>query len=224
MKRIKGVVVLIFCFMFSGCFAAAALPLLTAVSAVGWGVSGFGLYKVVQTTTGGEAQVRFDKEVFKDKVALSAIKGKTIAIYPTTGRETVRLAEVLLENGRFKIITPHAVEKALAPDRVIMDFDILTNQEKMNYMCEVCNKVKADGVLLVASARDAKVDVNALSFDRAESSLDFEVMLFSLKLKREIWRQKGQFVLKLGSRRPDSNEINNIFITAIAERFMEDVG
>ena len=185
-ERIGKLFVLMLCLVFSGCFAAAALPLYTAVSAVGMGVSGFGLYKSVQMTTGGEAEVRFDKEALKDKIALGAMKGKTIAVYPTTGRETVRLAEVLSENGRFKIISPYAVEKALAPEQVIMDFGALTKQEKMNYICKVCSKVKADGILLVDFAHDARADVKAWSFDRAESSLDFEVTLFSLELKKEM--------------------------------------
>ncbi|MFH1461036.1 MAG: hypothetical protein ABIF84_01280, partial [Patescibacteria group bacterium] len=71
---------------------------------------------------------------------------------------------------------------------------------------------------------DAKADIKAWSFDRAESSLDFEVTLFSFELEKEIWRQKGQCVLKLGGKQPDSDEANNIFVTALAEKLMEDVG
>ena len=219
-KRDRGFVLIIFfVFVIQGCAAPLVMPAYTALSAASIGVSGFGVYKATQLTTGGEAEVRFAKKDLssQDKDALASIK--SIIVYPG-GQEKVRLAELLSESD-YKIITPHAVTKTLSKKEIPVDFSQLTKKEKISYACQLCKIFKADG-MFVFSCGGTETDTKMWSFGRPEVSTKFQLQLFSHKYKKVIWDQKGKLVVKGGSKFPSYKETEGLLISALAKKFFED--
>ncbi len=209
-------------FGFQGCASmsiGALSALYTATSAAAIGITAFEAYKVVQLSTGGEAEVRIpDENSVKNKDALYSLD--SIAFYPTGGSEMVQLAAELSKRSSFHVITPAAVEKKLVEKQALSNIGGMTDKEQIDYLSEVCQIVEADAIFMLFIS-NAKGDTKIWSFDRPEMSFDFNLRLFP-RDKEVIWDQKGKFVYKIGSKIPPDEEIKEIIVSALIERFIQD--
>lgn len=208
------------CFPITGCVAA-----LGAMSLASFGVAGFGVYKIVQLETGGEAEIRFAKSELsdEDKEVLSSLKN--LAIYPVPQREqeAAILADALSKSGQYEIIPPFSVKKTFSKTGWPPNFKGMTKQEQIKYAGQLCNTLKADG-LFVLTHGSVKVDARYFSFKKSEMASSFQIDLFSVRHDRVIWTQKGEMAVSIGSTLPAQEEIDKILATAIAGKFLEDAG
>lgn len=224
-RRIKNqsltLVALCFLLTVQGCVAALpiAYPIYVAAS---YAMGGFVAYKTVQMTTGGEAEVRFkdSKLSAKNQEALSSLK--RLAIYPGSQKD-VRLAEALGKSGKFDIITPYSVQKALPDTIKFTGIKQMTEQEKRLHALKLCNALNADGIF-VYSESGHSYDTSYWSLKRSEAIVKFQANVFSVEHDGIIWTQEGEIVLKTGSNVPPQDEVDQIVVSAIAEKFLSDAG
>lgn len=228
-KKIKnqclGLVLLCLLIIIQGCIAAAPLayyPLATATAAGYAALTGFGIYKVVQLSTGGEFEVRFkDSELsFEQQEALSSFK--RLAVYPGS-QVSVNLAEALEKSGNYDIIAPYSVQKALPGATKFANTEQMTERERNRHCSKLCRALKADAIF-VYSEGGTGYEHNFWSLNQSELTANFEVNLFSSKYKRIIWTQEGQAVLKQGGKFPPQDEMEQIVASAIAEKFLSAAG
>ena len=210
MNQCLGLVLLCLLIIIQGCI----VPMLA--------ITGFGAYKLVQLSTGGEFEVRFkDSELsLEQEKALSSFK--RLAVYPGN-QVSVKLAEALEKSGNYDIITPYSVQKALPDSAKFADTRQMTEQERNRHCSKLCYILKADAIF-VYSEGGISSDQNLWSLKKPELTAKFEVNLFSPKYKRIIWIQEGEGVLKAGGKFPPKDEMEQILASAIAEKFLNDAG
>lgn len=205
----------------SGCMAA--LPLLSAVS---YAAAGFDLYKGVQLTSGGSAEMRFKepkdspKISEEDKKFLSSINRP--AVYPGT-TDQVALAEALAKNKDYDVIGPYSVRKVMLESDKFLKLEEMTEDERVGYAVRLCNTLKADGLLVLLTSEGA-TKMHNWSLDRPEVAVDFTVELISSSRKKVAWSRKGELVLKFGSNKPAEKEVADFMASAIISKFLEDIG
>lgn len=219
-KQALPLTALSFLLTVQGC--VAALPLAYSLAAASYAMGGFAVYKSVQMTTGGEAEVRFKKAKLsaEDQKALSSIK--RLAIYPGS-QKNVKLAEALGKSGKFDIITPYSVQKALPDTATVADIKQMTEQEKRSYALKLCNDLNADGIFIYSEGGHS-YDTSYWSLKRSEAIVKFQASVFSVEHDGIIWTQEGEIVLKTGSNMPPQDEVDQIAVSAIAEKFLSDAG
>jgi hypothetical protein len=198
----------------------AAAPVLTGAAAVS---TGFVAYKTIQTSTGGSIGINFkDAELsIEDQKALASLK--RLAIYPGDPIN-VELAEILSKSDRCDIVAPYSVKKALPETVKFGDFKQMIKREQIQHALKVCQAVKADG-LLIYSVTGRGTDMKIWSLKRAEATVNFKLEVFSQEHRNTIWNQEGEIVCKIGGGKvPPQDEVNKIVASAVAEKFLSDVG
>jgi len=198
-----------------GCFAPALIPILSATSMA---LSGLQLYKGVQLTTGGSAEVRFKETKISEEDRSAVTTIKSIAVYPGS-KENIALASELEEKSEFKIISPNSVRKAQKKG-AFEDFGYLTEAEKTINAWNVCTAVGADSVLIMTFGGGGS-SANLYSAKRTEVSAKIEIEFFSIKHKRKLWHQEGELVLKIGANSPAEDEVGELVASSVADKFME---
>ena len=183
--------------VFSGC--AAVLP------AASMATSGFSVFKGVQGTTGGGFEVKFEETSPQDRKALSALE--SIAIYP--GSKSVRLAETLSK--AYKIITPALILQTFG----YVDFNGLTEREKVQQAGKICKTLKANGLLLY-SEKMGVTESNVWTLKRGTYIMKFTVEVF---MPGQTVKRQGEIVFQVGAKHPPQEEIDQMVVSAIAERF-----
>jgi len=186
--------------VFSGC--AAVSPVVSMAT------SGFDVIKGVQGTTGGSFAVEFEETSLQDRKILSTID--SLAIYPTSGRTGVELAGVL--GKAYKIITPAAVLQTIG----YVDFKTLTSRERVQKAGEICHIFKTKGLLLY-SEQAGVTESNTWSLKRGTYTVPFTVEVF-VPNQDQVIRRHGKVILQIGAKQPLQEEIDQMIVSAIAER------
>lgn len=214
--KLLSIILFVFSFFLQGCFAPALLP---AISAASMAMGGFQMYKGVQLTTGGTAEIRFadNKVSEEDRKALAEIK--SIGIYPGT-QDNIMLADAMAEKKRFKIVTPYTIEQALNKKGKYVHFESLAEFEKVEKACQVCKVIGADSILLLR-ASEGGTTANIYSLKRAEAKAEITAVLYSAVHKRKVWSQDGELVLKVGANSPAEKEVGQLIASAVTDKFME---
>lgn len=204
-----------------GCMSmsvGALSALYTASSAAAIGFGALSTYKIVQLSTGGEVEIRLsEEEAIQNKDIFHSIE--SIAIYPGGG-ETVRIAEEL-SKASFEVITPAKVQGVLESKGDSLNLSLMTKQEQINCLAELCETLGADSIFILFISSDAESDMKLWSFDRAEVKNTFSARVFS-KEREIVWDQEGELVYKGGSKMPAYEEVEDVFVAAVVERFMDD--
>lgn len=207
----------------SGCMAPALLPLLNVAS---FAAGGFDIYKGVQLTTGGSAEMRFKEPKGAPKISegdkkfLSSINRP--AVYPGT-TDQVALAEALAKNKEYDVIGPYSVRKAMSESDKFLKLEEMTEEERAAYAVRLCNTLKADGLLVLLTSEGA-TKMHNWSLDRPEIAVDFKIELISPSRKKIVWSRDGELVLKFGSNKPAEKEVADFMASAIISKFLEDIG
>lgn len=219
----QALLLIAICFIVTVQGCIAALPLAYPIyAAASYAMGSFVAYKYIQTTTGGEVEIRFkdSKSSVENQEALSSLE--RLAIYPGS-RKDVKLAEALAKNGQYDIITPYSVQKALPDTATVADIKQMTAQEKRSYALNLCNALNADGIFIYSEGGHS-YDGSYWSLKRSESIVKFQASVFSVEYDGIIWTQEGEIALKTGSSMPPRDEVDQIAVSAIAEKFLSDTG
>jgi len=207
----------------SGCMAPALLPLLSVAS---FASAGFDIYKGVQLTTGGSAEMRFKEPKDAPKISEEdkrfLVSVKRTAIYPGT-TDQVALAEALAKNKEYDVIGPYSVRKVMSESDRYLDLKEMTDEERIRYASRLCNDLKADGLFTLTTSEGA-IKSHAWSLNRGEVAVDFRVELISPSRKKIVWSRTGELILKVGSDKPAEKEVADFMASAVVDKFLEDIG
>jgi uncharacterized protein YgiM (DUF1202 family) len=207
----------------SSCMAPALMPLLSVAS---FASAGFDIYKGVQLTTGGSAEMRFKEAKDSPKISEEdkrfLVSVKRTAIYPGT-TDQVALAEALAKNKDYDVIGPYSVRKVMSESDRYLDLKEMTNEERIQYASRLCNALKADGLFALTTSEGA-VKSHAWSMERGEVAVDFRVELISASRKKIVWYQTGELILKVGANKPAEKEVADFMALAVVDKFLEDIG
>lgn len=203
--------------LFQGCLAAA--PLLIGAY---YATTAFSIYKGVQLTTGGSAEMRFPKDdqavsQGSDKELKSI---KRMAILPGNRMSTL-LAQDLEKIG-LEVATPYQIEKKFK-EAGHLTASSMTDTEKFREMKVIAEEFKADAVLEFIESMGGS-DWNVWSLNRAESKTDFTIRIISPKGGNPIYNLQGQFVLKCGASSPSQKEVDDVFLKAVVEKMSPPLG
>lgn len=218
-RRALPVVILAGSIGLSGCLAAA-VPVMMAVSAAGVAASGFGLFKTVQTTTGGAVRIGFGSADEKDVPPPDPLPaGRKVAIWPGDEKE-VKLAERLSGTGRFDVTSPSAVARTLASRDIPVDFRQLTASEQADGFQQVCRAHQVD-LVLAAKDEGTSTSSNFFSFNRANITQTFSLSAYDCRSGQVGWRDRMAVVMEMGGQTPAAGEVATIAGEAWAERLLD---
>lgn len=204
------------CGLLSGCIAGAAMAPLV----IGGAASGFGIYKTVQLSTGGEAEVELSERT-PDPDDLKTIQSaRSIAVWPVLGGEG-NISENLSQLTGLDVISPSKVRRWVDDNGLEREANILTSSEMGEYGTALGQHLGADLVLFVEHGKLQGVDQNFWSFDRASIEYDFTMHLNSTLKKRLLWSEPGRLVIEVGGSLPGEDETNGVAQKVIAERVAE---
>jgi hypothetical protein len=205
--------------MLQGC-VAAALPLLAAASFASVAIGGFSIFKSVQMTTGGSANIQFSDVVLsaEDKQHLAAFTSPTV--WPENEGEAY-LASRLESSASFSsVITPSTAARALEDLDIDRNTNLLTEAERRKIFGEVCDHVGADAMIAVRDL-GSETTANAWSFKRASQTFRGLVTVYSRKADRVILTTEVVLQVDLGSDFPNEQELMKVTGEAIAEKLIE---
>ena len=210
LKRIGRVAAICFAAtQLSGC-VAAALPLMAIA---GPAISGFVLYKSVQTVSGGSVDVSFSS---RTPAPLSSVP--RIAVWP--GDEgNVRLAELLSSGGK-TITSPSAVSTHISSEGLATNLQLMTETERTTAFAAVCRRAQVD-LVLASLTGGVEANANFFSFDRANQTYRASLLAYSCAQRTLIWRDEISVVVGGGGRMPSSSEISQVTAQAWSERILE---
>lgn len=215
-KRFLQALLICHVFVFQGCLAAAPL-----IIGAYYASTAFSIYKGVQLTTGGSAEIRFPKDAqpisSESDQELKSIK--RMAILPGNRISTLLTQE--LEKKGLEVTTPYQIEKKFK-DAVHLTASSMTDTEKFREMKMIADEFETDAVLEFIESEGGSA-WNAWSLDRAESKTDFTIRIVS-KEGKPIYNLQGQFVLKCGASTPSQQEVDNVFLKAVTEKISSSLG
>lgn len=218
-RREKLVFPILMAVILQGCIAAVPL----VIGAL-YAFNAFSVYKVVQFSSGGTAEVRFPKEnptiSMEDKEELSSLK--KLAILPGH-RVSTLLAQELSKNKQPEIVTPFQIEKTVGKNSGMVFTPSMTETERAEKIKEIMETMD------IASALDYRElsgssDVRFFSFQSAEMKTTFTVRIISRRTDRVILNLQGEFVMKNPHTPPPQEEIDRVFVSAVMEKLTEVAG
>lgn len=206
-----------------GCIAA--LPF---IAAAGLALEAFTVYKVVQLTTGGSAEVRFANNPIDPGNKKTLLDIKRLAIWPTyeggTDQSAIELTEKLQESGYFDVVSPHTVIETLKNLEVTSSEGNMTQSEKFALFKKVGDTLNTDAVVCPSSFESGGFDTNYWSLKRSEQTRDFSITIYSNVYDRTLWKEDGQLAIKGTSSIPGEQEIRSIFVSSVTEKFLTVTG
>ena len=216
-RRILPTLLVCFVPVLQGCLAAAPF-----VIGAYYATTAFSVYKGVQLTTGGSAEIRFPKDVQAvspgSDQELKSIKH--IAVLPGNRMSTLLAQE--LEKKGLEVTTPYQIEKKFK-ESGNLTASSMTDTEKFREMKIIAKEFKADAILEFIESQGG-TDWNVWSLNRAESRMDFTIRIVSSKGGKSIYNLQGQFVLKCGASAPSQKEIDNVFLEVVVEKMSPSLG
>lgn len=211
--------------LLQGCVAFAAAPLLTAALIGTYAVGGFMVYKSVQLTTGGSAEVRFKEAQVSPENRDTMAGIIRLAVLPGTTRNVRITEELMRRTTSYEIVTPAQVLRTIqADDKMALLGSAesqLTEDEIVKHLSDLSEKLRVDAVLIYREASGAGVDASIWSFKRGEITTNFAVSIFSPKTGRFIWDQPGQVAMQLGTTQPPQEEIDKLVAGSVVDRLLE---
>ena len=215
----NGAVLLGLSTFLSGC-VALAVPLMAVTSVGAMGLTGFGMFKVVQTAGGGKVAVGFgskDSKTIPPPQPLPLVR--SIAIWPNTDRE-VFLAERLIASQRFKVTTPSAAARSLTSLTVDVDLKSKTVAEQSQDFDKLSRAVGAD---LVLAAKDIGMSVKGGFFQmkRGGFTTTSDLIGYSCRGRSVVWRDTMAVTQQTGSTIASDGEVAKIAGDAWAERILQ---
>jgi len=199
--------------LLNGCVAAAPL-----VAGAGMLVSGWSIFKSVQLSTGGSAEIRFAKDKVGADVKKRLAVVRKIGVWPSMP-EAALLADKLQKSTAFAVITPHQIQKTLGATGDDLSGANMTQAEQVAALKEVADKTGAE-VFVIAAPSGFSSDMNMFSLDRPESVSHYTIRIYSKADNRYIWEDELQLVVKTGSKIPPTAEMQQIAVEAVAERLL----
>lgn len=203
-----------------GC-VAAAVPILMAATVAGYAVTGFALFKTVQTSTGGAVRIGFGSAEGADAPppAMPLPAAGSIAVWPGDEKE-VEFADRLSATGRFQITSPSAVARTLSARDIPTNMNHLTIAERAEAYETVC---RAHGVDLVFIAKDegTSSESNIFSLRRANLTQTYDLEAYDCRTGSIAWSDRMAVVYEVGGSTPPAGEIAAIAGQAWAERVLE---
>lgn len=206
-------------FMFTlslqGC-VVAAVPLIAASMAV----SGFAIFKTVQTVTGGTVSIGFSETEIssEDKLALSEIMNPTI--WPDNEME-VYMANAMELSGEFStIVTPSTITRILVDSEISQTINLMTDTERLQIFRRVCEEASADGIVAFKDL-GAETRSNVFSIRRANTIQRAEMIIYSYELDRIIFTTELELITELSGDIQNNQEILQIAGEAAAEKIIQ---
>jgi len=205
-------------FSLSGCIAAA-IPLAIAAEAAVVGVTGFGIYKTVQTASGSSFQVAFPGKDGKATMPPPLPVVRRVAVWPGDEGD-VRFAEHLAKSGRFDVTPPSTVSVMLTNAKIASSLKLLTEQEQTKAFQSVCKETNAE---LIFASRDLgqTADANVFSLSRSNVTARADLLGFSCAKNAVVWRDQIALIMEVGGSQPSSAEMNEAAAEAWADRVLQ---
>lgn len=201
-------------FLLGGC-VAAAIPMLVASGAA----SGYGVFKAVQTSTGGSIEVAIDDKKLTNEQKAQLANIKSIAVWPDKDGGSVTFAEALSEGGRFVVISPAHVSSALKKLALSDDLQLMTTTEAKDVFLKVCQETNADS-LISDRATGGDTNTNMWSFKRANITRDFLVSIYEKTSNSYIAEIPVSVKVLVGGKMPSNEEISKLANTEVAKKII----
>lgn len=202
--------------LLSGCVAAAA-PLIPLFTAATVGLTGFTVYKTVQSTNGGSIGIAFPSVDGKESPPSPIPKGRRAAIWPGDPVE-VYFAEKLEASGSFDVTPPSRVSLVLKDAKITSDIEQLTKAERVAAFKAVC---RASNVNLVFARQKlgSSFDAGFFKLSRSNTTNKNNLMGFSCAQGSVVWREQMAIIVEdLGPKSPAADEVNKAAGEGWAER------
>lgn len=193
-----------------------------AASVGGTALAGFGMYKSVQMETGGTVRIAFGSSDSKNAAPPAPLPSslRRLAIWPGDAAE-VRLAERLSASGRFNVVTPDAVSRALAHGG--LELASMTSGERSAALDRACRATGAQAVALGVQQGTSTND-NLFSLHRGNVTTKVDLEVYDCRAHQVAWRDTMAIILDVGGHTPDETEVNRIAGDAWADRLLQAAG
>lgn len=185
--------------------------------------TGFTVYKTVQLSGGGSAEVQFPSKDGKTLPPEPLPHVGKVAVWPGDEVE-VAFAQRLQTSGKFAAVaSPAVVSSALSETRTPADLKQLTDQEQAGAFNVVCHRTGA-GLVLGARRAGASVNNNVFSLSRSNVTYTAELFGYACDKRQMVWHDTISLVVEQGSSTANNAELNRISADAWAERIEQATG
>ncbi len=191
----------------SGCIIAA-VPIIMAVGAAGVAVTGFVVYKSVQTASGGTVRIAFGSTDAKQATPPPPLTA-TGAIAVAGGSEMERkLTEALKASGRFRVTQSEGAAVPTDPTERTRVYD------------SICQRMRAS-VVMAAVDKGQTVNSNMLSFKRGALTHKLDLEGYGCSIHKLVWADTMAIVVESGKTPTPQAEIDSIAGQAWADRIVQ---
>lgn len=183
----------------SGCIAAA-IPVALAAEGAFVGLSGFEVYKTVQTASGSSVKIAFPGKDGKETPAPPLPIMRRVAVWPGDEGD-VRFAEHLAKSGRFEVTPPSTVSVMLTNDKLPSSLKLLTEQEQATAFTAVCRDANVE-FIFASKPLGQTADANVFSFSRASVTAKADLLGYSCNQSAIVWRDQIALIIEVGGSAP----------------------
>jgi hypothetical protein len=191
----------------SGCIIVA-VPLLMAAGVGAVAVTGFVVYKSVQTTSGGTVRIAFGSSDAKKATPPQPFPASPVVGVWSSGPMERKVAETLKASGRFRVVEADAGAIPVAAE------------DRAKGYLSICHAHKVTTVL-AAVDEGQTVNSNMLSFKRGALTHKLTLEGFGCSIQKIVWLDTMAVVIESGGKPTPQAEVDNIAGQAWAERVIE---
>jgi len=191
-----------------GC-VAAVIPLMMAGAVGVVALTGFAVYKTVQTTGGGTMQIEFGSADAKHAAPPAPLPtAGSLAVWPGGMREQ-KFAEVISASGKIRVATITGTQALSASDG-----------ERSKGYADICRNNKVD-MVFAAVDQGQTVKSNLMSFKRGAVTDKFTLEGYGCEAGKVVWTDTMATVIESGSKPTPQAEIDAAAGQSWAERVLQ---